>query len=226
METGRVLWDHLSRNAGPSSSFQLHIATAGIQYSDSASFLRRQLREGAESLLPSLTLGGDSLGTEERITYLSCSWCFPSNLNASHSNLFIAVQRDAGPPRPCSLRGPTGRDRFLKGPADCMPRTVQTFSRTSPPSPGTMARPVLPTPGCFTRIVPIAQDYTTPEDTPPPDCGRAPVLSSPHLQGWGGRKKVQSLQFSFLPLIRFGANTFIHSLNKSGDEKKSPSPSW
>lgn len=70
---------------------------AGIRYSDGASFLSRQLREGTEDLLPSLTLGGDSLGTEERVTYLSCSYCFPSDPNASHSNLFMAVQQDAGP---------------------------------------------------------------------------------------------------------------------------------
>lgn len=71
----------------------------GIQYSDSVSFLRRQLREGAERLLPSLTLGGDSLGTEEHITYLSSSWCFPSNPNASHSNLFISSSRMLAPTR-------------------------------------------------------------------------------------------------------------------------------
>ena len=73
LETGSAVWDHLSGNAGPcplSSSMSPRLA--GIRYSDSASFLRRQLR-GAESLLPSLTLGGDSLGPEERVAYLSCS---------------------------------------------------------------------------------------------------------------------------------------------------------
>ena len=73
LETGKAVWDHLSGNAGPcplSSSMSPRLT--GIQYSDSTSFLRRQLR-GAESLLPSLTLGGDSLGPEERVAYLSCS---------------------------------------------------------------------------------------------------------------------------------------------------------
>lgn len=134
LETGRVLWDHLSgrgRNAGPFVLFPAPHHHG--RYSDSTSFLRREPREGAESLLPSLTLGGDSLGTEEHVTYLSCSWCSPSNRNASHSNLFIAVQQDAGP-RLGSLQGPAGRDCFLKGPPDAMPRTVQTFSRTSLPA--------------------------------------------------------------------------------------------
>lgn len=71
---------------------------AGIQHSASMSFLRRQLRGEAGRPLPSLTLGGDSLGPEERRTYLSCSWCFPSDPNTSHSNLVIAsVPRGAGP---------------------------------------------------------------------------------------------------------------------------------
>lgn len=43
-----------------------HTATAPrLRCADSAPLLRGQLREGAEELLPSRTLGGDSLGTED-----------------------------------------------------------------------------------------------------------------------------------------------------------------
>lgn len=65
-----------------------------------------------------------------RNAYLSCFWCFPSDPNTSHSNLFIASSRMLA--RPLTLQGPAGRDNFLKGCPDSAPRTVQTFSRTPP----------------------------------------------------------------------------------------------
>lgn len=165
----------------------------GIQYSHSASFLRRRLREGAERLLPSLTLGGDSLGTEEHITYLSCSWCFLSNPSASHSNPFISSSRMLAP-RQGSLLGPAGRDHFLKGPPDAMPRTVQTFSRTSPPCLAQWTGGFSSLPGVFHTHSCHSLAFTRPDYTPsPPGCCSAPFLSSPfHLSpswrlGWAER---------------------------------------
>lgn len=78
---------------------------------------------------------------------------FPEQAPASHSNLFITVQQDAGL---LSLRAGWAGS-LSKGLSRLQAKNCPNSAKPLLPSPGTMARLVLPAPGCFTRIVPIAE---------------------------------------------------------------------
>lgn len=160
METGRFCRDHprytgahLSCPRAREHTFPLppHLRDA-----DSAPLLRGQPREGAEELLPSRTLGGDSLGTEawtHSVSFMLLA--FPRHPSASHSHPFITSSGMLAPD-PVPLWGTAARAPFLQGPADSMPRTVQTFSGTSLLAGHNGQAGSSPSRGCFTCIVPIA----------------------------------------------------------------------
>lgn len=165
--------------------------------------------------MPSLTLGGDSLGTEERVTYLSCSYCFPSDPNASHSNLFIAVQQDAGPGSELSSKD-SWAGSLSKGPSRLQAKNCPNFQLNLSSRPGTRSPG-----GRLLRlgVFPMHSSHsfhcTTPTPTAsPPGCCR----TGPHvpftfgmLKAGVGTEKVPYWKSSLPLLSQIRPNTFIQT---------------